>query len=804
MKSSIILLALLLIKPLFAGVYSGTISDLDTNVSTNINNSFSNGVAAVKVNFDNNDSTTIGLSKAGETTYKDVNLSSPSSVKNIIKHFSEMSAGRASGIIKNAIRKDSDLKINVSNRNQLSIDNVTAIYHNQKRINQIQKTKDALTTLLNTFGGKNTIMCYIKRKLVPSFFCPLEGKNNSYFTGGVANTSQKNAKSKCDSYCQTKQNCLSKNIANFSSVFTKNIAKSAPFSISMPVSDLQKLKSIEFYIHGIDGEHVNIWVEGRLDGKVINFVNKMDIALSQAAQKITISVNIKGLSEIKLSATTPYSFYISKKNITIDSSGNGAIFDKVLLQYADDKYWFCSASQIVKKREDCPSGIIKNEIIGGSPVLLCVTDTDLQRGNEFGGYYDKESCESQCFQKKECAPTYRNLGASLSASMFNVDYGCLSGSNNDSCTKSLCKEKIFGNLMPSREVVYYNDSVKETTVINGQPVKGKIRPKYDIAEEMTSNDDPEAKKKLLNTMKKDNAYRSMISNRSYVISGKELKDSYPLETRATKIGSNGVSIEYVPNSNLFGTNKTAYIYVITKNFYIYQAKSIDNTFAAGATSNQEFKSASYTLVDSNGEPKMFLLKDKVQIFDGATQNWNPYMKPKNIVKMVGSDGSLSSYDRSQLAPATMEKVLTYKKYRFHYLLSNAYLQKLNNSDGVYLKRQVASRGYVEKKYSGNTDKTGGTVVDYEVMMITSPSKLSYGDIINKINNNTLKTVFRNSSSNDFSSPIPGHGDEKFNNENIKIFLLGTKNDLTTVGEFVPAFGEEGKDAYIFNFLYKQK
>jgi len=803
MKVIIVLVSLLLADFLFAGIYSGSISDLDTNVSSGINSSFSNSTSSVNVNFSKTDPSVISADEKGATTYKDANLSNSSTIKKLMAHISKMSAGNTNGIINNVIKKNPDLDINVSNKNQLSIDNVAATYHDNKRIREVQKTKDALTTLLNTFGTTNTIRCYIKRKLLPSFYCPLADKDRSYSTGGVANTSEKDAKNKCDSYCQTPQNCLSKKIENFSATKVTNISRSAPVSVNIPVSNIQKLNSLALLIHGKNKEHVNIWISGILDGKVINFVSKMDITLKNTIQKITIPLNIKGLSKIKLTLAAPYSFITSKKNFKIDSSGNGAILDKTILEYADNKYWFCTANQIVKKRADCPTGTIKNVIIGGSPVLLCITEKDLQRGNEFGGYYDQQSCSSTCYEKKECVPTYKNLGSKLTSSIYNVDYGCLSGKDNASCTKALCKEKLFANLMPLKEVVYYNDSVKETTVMNGQAIKGKIRPKYDIAEEMSSNNDPVAKKKLLVSMDKDNAYRSMISNSSYVISGKQLRDSYPLETKATKIGTNGVSIEYVPNSNLFGS-RLSYVYVITKNFYIYKEKPLGNTVGIGVPVDLNFKSASYTLVNSNGNLNMFLLKDKIKIFNQSMNMWESYSEPVVLEKMVNTNGDLSTYDKNQIAPATIEKTFNYKKYRLHYLLNNAYLEKLNNSDGVCLKRQASENGYIQKKYSGSADNTGGSVVDYEVYMIISSTKLTYQDLINKINDNSLNLVYRNSSSDSFSSPIAGHGSEKFNNDNIKIFLLGTKNNLTTVGEFTPGFGEEGKNAYIFNFLYKQK
>lgn len=793
---------------LYANVYSGNINEsIDTNFTTGINSSFSNTVRNQKVNFDNNQSTTIDKNVTGFTQYKDFNISSPTSVQKLMQHITNLSAGSAQGIIKRMGEKNPDMKtFTATNINKASIDKVTNIYQNDDRIKSVQNTKNTITNLLNVFGTRDTIKCYIKRKLIPSFFCPLNGKNHSYFTGGTANTPLENSKKECDNFCKIPRTCLSKQIPHFSSIENHNISKSVPFMKTYSLSKKQELKTVTLILHGKANRHVNISIFANMDGKETVILNNYDALVSPSKKSISFSANLYGALSIKIVLEQPYIKAELSNNIIVDKSLNAIMLDSISLNYASNKYWFCPVRQIVTKKSECVNGRIVSIVIGGAPVLLCISPSDARRESQYGAYFDESSCNNECYESSQCSPTYKNLGnENLISSIYNVSYGCLSGSDNDSCTKDLCKQKIFNNVFPNKEVVYYNDDAKETTVLSGQAVEGKTRPIYDISAEMSTNGNTIKKKELMVSMNKDKAYRYMMTNKTFIISDYPISHNYPIQTKATKIGSSGVAIEYVPDSNLFDNHKQTYIYVITKNIYSYENKETQEEIFNGVTTSNTFKSYTYTVINSSGKPRLFYIVDKDKVYNKLNQNYDNYVDKEKMLKMVGTNGELLDYDAiNTIAPVTVKKTLTSSNYRLHYLLSNAYLPKLSSTDGTFLRNQIESNGKIKQIFSGVSGKDGGLLSDYVVYIIASKAQLSYKDLVDKINNGALHKAYQYASSSRLTSKIVGDASLNFNGDNIRLFLLGNKNNLTAMGEFKPEFGEEGKNAFIFNFLYKEK
>lgn len=791
----------------YSDIYSGNIhDDIDTNVSMSFDNSFANTPTDQNKNFDDfNKTTTLSKDNAGTDKVNDLNLSNTSSIKQLTDGLKNVSPSKANAIIMKMSKSDPDLsRYSEDDLQNLSIDNIKGVYVSSKRINAVQKTQDTITTFLNTFGSQSTIKCYIKRNLTPSFYCPLVGKDRSYFTGGVANTSEDDAKSECGDYCKTPEHCLPKDIQGFTnSDPVINVNTTAPTYKTISISDKQMLKSVEIVLNSISSkEHIFLSITALSDGKTIPVIDNYDVQLNGSIQSVLLPVTLKDFTNMTVHLFKPFTYALNQKHKILATQSNAVTLKEIKLHYKGDKYWFCPPKQFVKNRNYCTKGSLISTIVGGSPVLLCISSGDKLREKFFGGYYSQESCENQCYYELDCVPTYRHLASGLTSSIYNVDYGCMSGNDNSSCTKDLCKQKIFDNIIPNHELVYYNDSQKEITVNDGQPIEGTFRPIYNISAEMNTNGNAQEKKKLMTSISKDMAYRSMMANSTYVISAKTLGETYPVETHATKIGGNGVSIEYVPQSDLFNTGSNSYTYFITANYYNYNEEDLGVQDMNGSTAINTFRSTNYTLINSSGNLKLFYIYDKKDILNGSI--FEPYVSSKKLIKMVGSNGELATYDPSQLADYTLSQTYTSSKYRYNYLISNAYYDKASHFDGTSIKSQKTVAGKIIKKYNGTATDTGGTFYDYKVFIITSATRLTYQNIIDKIENGNIHMAYSNSFSKSYTKPIKGHANSNFDGKAIKIFILGKSNNMSAIGEFVPEFDDEGKEAFVFNFLYKEK
>jgi len=780
------------------------VDDLDGNFTMNIDSTSANINIDTSVNFDDfNETTEIRSDDAGIESYQNIDINNSTSKKQLMNIISSNIGGKGNSIVKKISEKDPDLaNYNPSDIRELSIDNLRGKYTNTKRIETIDKSRDVVTRLMNGFSSNNVIQCYIKRSLVPSFYCPMNGRDNSYFTGGIANTTNEDAKTECDEYCKLKQDCLSKKLEDLESASVEvTVSEATPFSKTVPLYSGQILKSISMSVVADSNDtHVVMSLYGTRDGETVPLLSGYDMELTSSVKLFDFQVMLKDFTNITVSMEKPYKYSTTKRKVSLQESVSS--LSNITLNYEDNKYWFCPATQFVSNAEECNGGKIEYLIIGDSPKILCIRSEDERRESTLGGYYSQGGCESSCYEVQECLPTYKNLGNSLTSSIYNVSYGCIAGDRNVACTKELCKEKIYGNIIPNKETVYYNDDQKEQTIRNGQPIEGTLRPTYNISAEMNTNDNEEDKEVLMVSMSKDMAYKSMMGSGTYAISEKTLNQVYDELSKATRVGQNGVSIEYVPKSNLFNNNKESYVYFIVENIYNFKELSVSSNIL-NSTQSLSFRSSNYTLVNPDGSLKLFYIEDKKMVKNASTGQFSSYASVEYIEKFVGSNGALVSYDTSSRAPSTLTETFTSDIYRHNYLLSSSYLSLANSNDGASLKKQVSENGHVTKFYNGSPANTGGHVFDYKLFLVTSENKLSYNEIISKIKNKSLKTVYSNSFSTKYTQDIKGHAGIGFQKENIRLFILGKSNNISVIGEFKPKFGEENKESFGFSFLYQE-
>lgn len=807
-----IIVCLFIISSVFGGVYNGNVKELDTNVSLNFDIKNANAVSNVNKNFDEfNLSTTFNRDETGHNVYKNTELNNTATTRKLLLYISESSNGKANAILNKMTKGNHDLsKFSAADIKDLTNEKLVNYYTNSKRVIALQKNVTTIERLVDIFSSASSIKCYMKRKLSPSFYCPLSTRNSSYYTGGSANTKQEDTKAECDNYCQEKKTCVSMPINNFGSTNKVTVYNSlVPASENLPLAQKQELKSVKVYLKSSD---VNVYTNLDIKGVLINTVEKVSIVSNYRIDFVNSKVTMiefpfeaKGFSSIIINIYKPFEFVVSEKKRII--SNKKVELQKVELRYQDNKYWFCPNSQFVSRVEEC-QGKTKSYVIGGAPVILCITSSSKTRESTYGAYYSKNSCENECLLKAECKPSYRHLNLSnLNIdNLLPVEVGCLKGNNNKKCTKDLCKEKIMANIIPNFEQVYHNDKNVDITVLNGQVVEGKERPKYNLADELATNNNVVGKKELVTSISKDNAYENMMNDKRYVISKKKIAGYYELISKATKIGSNGVSIEFIPRSDLFDTDKDSYVYIITVNKYTYHEMENSSSYPSNNPNSpsETFRSEIYTIIDSNKKYKPFLIKDKKEVFNEKKQSFIPYMNEQTLEKTIvpGKQG-LMVYDKNSFAPYTIKTQFVSSKYKYIYNVSNAYLSEAKSMDGVVLKNQIDNgNGHINKIYTGDlSSKNGGTIYSYNVFMITSDKKLAYNDILNAFKNDLVKQIYSYSFPRAYTMELASHVKK---NRFIKLYLLGKPGNMSAVGEFYPSFREENKEVFVFNFLYKEK
>ena len=453
---------------------------------------------------------------------------------------------------------------------------------------------------LNSKYSDKGIKCFITRELIPAYFCPMVGREDTMF-GGDDKTKLADAQKKCLDNCYDEHKCVEHKILNSKDIILKKdpvqiypmtsnvIIKSDKINTEMQVGDIQfkikVTKSDKF--KGTDEEfetflkatkpkfRITITKENpSLNNPNLLVVDKEEISLESSIQ----------LHRTNVSDTMEYlNFLIYKPFITpsinrVQSNDdkkweNIASIEIIDLkgEYKSDKLYFCPFRQIVNNKSECrgENGQAGEIIVlsSGSQVYnICLSGKHkIGPNRRYGAFYSEDTCSKNCVESKDCQPTYKHY-TDRSDQMFKVTVGCSDEEDNTACTEEKCIALINDQgLMPTNEWVSQKDERKKQTIANKIQVNGIIRPKFNLSDEFAKDINYD---ELFQAEMKDAAYANMISQGSYnrikYRIGEESPRYMSYTSALDSYGRQYIHWNLKPESFKYDNNKTYKLYVVAE------------------------------------------------------------------------------------------------------------------------------------------------------------------------------------------------------------------------------------------------
>lgn len=396
----------------------------------------------------------------------------------------------------------------------------------------------------------NSVKCFISRELVPSYYCPILGKQNTLF-GGDEITESGTAIKNCNSNCREVKECASYDITSELGGeyidFDKDTIEIFPWnegtlhlSKSNKISELMQVEKMSFKIEitkspkfkGTDEEFEEFLKKADIKFKM-DLIKQEETAGNppQALIKGEV-ITVKGSlieKEIYIVNTTEfltvkfYKPYISTNKLT-EAIVNQSKWDNIAnikitsirAKYQESKLYFCPFRQMVNSEAECnlSEGGKVIKIKAGSQVYNICTDPTHKIGPDriYGGFYSNSSCQASCVETSDCFPTYKNKVFDDITS-FKAKVGCVDAEGNSGCTKQKC-EDLLGevDLRPTNEWVTWNDDTKVQTVSNNVLNTSVMRPKFHLGDEMSVST---SYSEVFQKEMKDAAYKYMIDNTTF-------------------------------------------------------------------------------------------------------------------------------------------------------------------------------------------------------------------------------------------------------------------------------------------------
>lgn len=550
---------------------------------------------------------------------------------------------------KNAELKELDKNASTMYKELYSSDPSTADIENLKNknygaVSTAFKGVEALGQELTQRLSGPKIKCQIVRQLVPSYMCPLPGKDGVRYPGSpdMANIRKVNileAKSACNNDCWTdpgELSCVPKQVLTTDEIVmpTSTISVFPTWSetsatINMSVSNAMPVDYLKFKINILNNPQTNKtdaeWEEFLQDSgfKIrysileVNPVNPLDppitiidrenINIKSSVMEITAPVN-RILSNIRIKIWKPY---IS--NDALQAYRFQYLFDKLTAanipitisnfesKYTSDSLYFCQAMQMVATPNQCVGKTIPFTTGDDQFNYLCLSGSKrIGPDPVFGGFYSQDACEFRCVRHEECIPTYRNYTNFAESTIYKAEISCLDDPDNNHCTQAKC-EALFAEqeTRPLNEMVVQNDDTFVYTVRN-KALTDTIRPKIDLAAELSGTADYD---KVFENEEKDAAYLSMLERQSYNRIAYRIGTPSPANLAYHKNKISDTKSEFLvdlkPNSFDIDSGKTFNVYSVIKLTHSFTPKAgtfhLNNHDITATLTNIQFEDISYMI-----------------------------------------------------------------------------------------------------------------------------------------------------------------------------------------------------------------
>jgi hypothetical protein len=724
---------------------------------------------------------------------------------------------------------------------------------NSSAIRAIKTMDDFYDNARSRIANLKTIDCYVTRKLVNSYYCPLPSMYNSFFKGGNFKDGKDEAKLDCENLCKEPSSCLSKDMNKDKEVITEYENKLVEFNASIVIdADIGMMgKFIQLDFNSSYKYDDNISINSNdynetIATKELNSTEhkfKFDVSyyddttskykkflLSKTVKIKDIKSSIKIYLDIIRSPKYKINFYDTYK---VDN--NNSLHDEKLvvklskskLEYIDNKFWFCSSTHFVENANEC-EGEMKTVIIGSTTYNVCVTDAAKQREPIYGAYYSENQCKSRCKISAQCIPTYRHLTSfdplNLPDELRDIEIGCVDSPTNTSCTKEICKQLFIEDKMPLVEKSWTSDDNIKVTVANSVQQSGLVRPRIDIEGGLSANGDAEQRKLTSLREMSEISFANMLETNTYNISAQAIKEAIEKKSAYEKIDNDdGYSIAWKlkPNSFDIDDDVVNYLYTIievdTQYRPMYGNYETKDGIQSGLTdANIMLLDKVYILKTStnfkiikrinNYQGKFKNIICTPQTIDGTTSNvctssykWGPIDAYTNSITKTFLYDDYVDYDLNSKAEYFQSlKFTSDKKFEIFSIFNST--KQIGSIPGVLFKSQLsANRGSsFQRIYDGSDNILEQSIIsNLKIYGIYSKSQLTYTEILNLLN-----------SSNAYYSTLIKYpkviiNDGSFINKKVKLYIAGKPEKMSVNIDFSPSSNEEGKKTFIFMLLYEE-
>lgn len=742
--------------------------------------------------------------------------------------------------------KDGVQKFDQTNLSTYSNTAIMANDENTSLKKAIISMQDFQANVRSKMANIKTVDCYVTRKLVNSYFCPLPSMYNSFFRGGSAKDAKETSQESCEKLCQEPSSCLYKDMGkdltinqNYSSLLVKNgtsilidadskmLGKYIELdfktkyqydqNISVDSAEYNETKALE----ALRNNKIRFSFDALFKKIDLNeleyFISNKTVYLDDLNFKIKIYLDIVKSEQYKINFFDPYSFKTEKptidENVTIELVNSK-------LEYVDNKYWFCSSKHFVENANTC-AGTIKTVLIGSTTYQVCVTKEAQERESEYGAYYTQQHCEADCVIKAKCLPTYRHLDSfdplSLPPELGDIDVGCIDSPINTSCNVNVCKQLFLDDVMPLTEKSWINDDSIKITVSNGVEQPDTVRPRIDIAGGLSANGDLEERKKTSIREMTDVSYANMIELNNFNISKNPISVASEFKN-AYSIIPNGASqsVYWLLKPNSFHVDDQ-------KNYYLYQIYEIDTVYRPMYGSYN----TSYGVQTGTTDPDI-RLQDKIYILKGANgykifkrvdsylgkfreticdnnnkctykYTWGPINEYMKIYNETFLSGQYVAFDINSEADYFKEqKFISDKKWENNLGFSS--IEEIASVPGVLFNSQLAQnngKGFT-KVYSGEKNVLEqSSFISLNTYGFYSDKKLTYEEVFEKLIPSNRYYSTQDKLPQDISH------DGAYQNDKIKFYVAGKPDNMSLNVDFFPSSKEEGKKTFIFMLLFDE-
>jgi len=829
----------------------------DTNTSM-LSKGFT-GEKSMQVSIDKNGSKKrTGTLKLTKKIEQDGNVSYVPDNDNLRELFKHRGQKGSFNALMDNMKKNSNIANDLStlDKDKLTKEYLYSQYPDSKEANQSKKADTLTEALLQTLITPKNIKCYVKRKLVPKFYCPIPGFENGALVGGSPEDDLEKSKKHCDSFCMTpvdENSCTSVNsgfnqetnfpgeslsfdLSESEQDTNKTLTASAiselefqklsynisvqrvpdgPFSeISLEEIPLYYKVSVRYTAHQGDGNYIESITRHRQS------IDSQEMSLSYFSFSNPKDIEII-LYEPKLRQTGAFIGH-SASDIIQSMTAN-----TLKVTYTDDKYYFCG-SQKVPNADECKGGTVYEVDPEDNPSFKICKKTGRMSGPEhkYGAFYTSNTCAQACRLKQECVQSFSHFSNLTGNAQYEIEIGCIDDPTNTKCVPSACEAYFRTHEMPQSERVYSQASTSKETVVAGVQVAGVSRPRVDITAELeagASGSDTDYDDVFLDSMK-DTAYTNMINKGTFNYSAVSVGKDSPFEHAAKIISGSTTAGSYYtsgktdyelfwklkPNSYDIKDGSDYYIYVVAlvENAYVPISGAFlqeDNTVSY--TDHKTFKDLTYLTKNPDGSFSPYRIEQyKYVYFDvensaGKTgwQTNTQHRRDDFVSYDAPTDKMLVTSSTTPAIHFTRQKFDGLRNYEEFQLAFDPY-SLFEKTPGISIQTQEISNPSSLPIKVYNPSKLDAekkaTMTNYLFYGIYSKTPLNLQELHNLVDEKHL--IYNSQKGNQNKFEI--HGDGANSPKNVKMFIKGRPTSTTVTTELTPNIEEEGKDVILFMFL----